>query len=393
MKASLLLAGVSLAAVTTLAAPLSGERFAVDLFSRWCAGGENVFFSPFSISSALAMTAAGARGETAGQIAAALDLSEGAGQLSDAFLSLDTQLAAARKDSPGLAFSVANALFPQQAFAVQPAFLETVRARFKGEAKPLDYQRDPEAARRTINTWVAEQTASRIQDLIAPGLLTPMTRMTLVNAIYFKGQWATPFDVKLTRPAPFAGTGDVTVQAPLMQRRGKMQYAEIGGIQAVDLPYAGNRFSMLVLLPAPGRPLADIAKQVKAGGLREWRAKLEETDVTLFLPRFTCTWEIECTRTLAAMGMTDLFDAGKVDLSGIAGKPGDLVVSAVVHKAFVDVAEEGTEAAAATGVVMKMTAFRPPERQVVFRADRPFAYFICEQATGCVLFAGVVVRP
>ena len=339
------------------------------------------------------MTAAGARGETAAQISTALDLSAQPEQLASVFTALNTQFDAARRGSPDLAFSVANALFPQQDFAVRPAFLETVRARFKGEAMPLDYRGNAEAARQTINAWVEAQTANRIRDLIVPGILTPMTRMTLVNAIYFKGVWAVPFDVKLTHPAPFTCPGNVTVQAPLMQRRGKMPYAELNGIQAVELPYAGNRFAMLVLLPAAGGSLADIADLLTAKGLHDWAEKAEKADVTLFLPRFTATWEQECTRTLTQLGIVDLFDEAKVDLSGMAGKRGDLVVSAVVHKAFIEVTEVGTEAAAASAVAVRTTSMPAEERRVIFRADRPFAYLIREQASGAILFAGVVVKP
>ena len=393
MKTHLIVAGILVAAGVPGAGAQTGERFAAALIGRWCGGTENVVFSPYSLSAALAMTAAGGRGATAEQVADALGLPRGPEALASAFGARDQALAEARGQSPGLALSVANALYPQRDYPVKPAFLELIRTRFKGEATPLDYAADPEAARVEINRWVETQTASRIQDLLAPGVLTRATRMTLVNAIYFKGRWATPFDVAQTQPAPFHVTGKAAVQAPLMQRRGPMRYAERNGLQAVELPYAGNQFAMLVLLPAPDQTAAGVAQSLAEKGLGAWEAALAETDVTLFLPRFTCTWSRECMQTLQALGMTALFDAAAADLSGIAGQPGELVVSAVVHKAFVEVAEEGTEAAAATAVAIKMTAFRPPERPVVFRADRPFVFLIRERASGCVLFAGVVNTP
>ena len=393
MKTQLIVAGILVAAGTLGAGAQTGERFATALIGRWCGGTENAVFSPYSLSAALAMTAAGSRGATAEQVADALGLPRGPEALAAAFGALDQALAEARGGSPGLALSMANALYPQRGYPVKPGFLELIRTRFRGAATPLDYAADSEAARLVINRWVEEQTASRIKDLLAPGVLTRATRMTLVNAVYFKGRWATPFDAAQTQPAPFHAPGNVTVQAPLMQRRGEMRYAELNGLQAVDLPYAGNRFAMLVLLPAPEQPVAGVVQSLAEKGPGAWEAALAERDVTLFLPRFTCTWSRECMPTLQALGMTALFDTAAADLSGIAGQPGELVVSAVGHKAFVEVAEEGTEAAAATGVAMKMTAFRPHEQPVVFRADRPFVYLIRERASGCVLFAGVVNKP
>lgn len=393
MKTGLLYAGVLLLPAISLFAAAPGGGFDAALFARWSGEGEhNVVFSPFSLASALAMTAAGARGETADEVAAALNVPTGAAGLPEAFRALGARLDQARGQSPGLAFASANALFPQQSFALRPEFLGTVRENYGGEATPLDYQGDAEGARQTINSWVEERTANRIRDLIAPGVLTPMTRLTLVNAIYFKGTWATTFDAKLTTPAPFH-TGEGVVQASLMQRRGRLRHAATNGLQAVEIPYAGGRFAMLVLLPDEGRGIPEVAAGLAAEGTRAWDTRLAETDVTLFLPRFTCTWQLECTKTLQALGIARLFDDARADLSGMAGRPGDLAVSAVVHKAFVEVAEEGTEAAAATAVAVRMTAIRPPERHVVFRADRPFAYLIRETGTGTVLFAGVVARP
>lgn len=393
MKKHLLVAGIVMAVGTQGVGAQTGGSFANALIGQWCGGTENVVFSPYSLSAALAMTAAGGRGATAVQVADALGLPHVPEVLAAAFGALDQSLAEARDKSPGLALSIANALYPQRGYAIRPGFLELIRNSFGGEAMPLDYAADPEAARCAINRWVEEQTAARIKDLFVPGVLTRATRMTLVNAIYFKGRWATPFDVAQTKPAPFHAAGSVKVEAPFMQRRGQMRYAELHGMQAVELPYAGHRFAMLVLLPAPEQTTADVTQSLAQKGVGEWNAALAERDVTLFLPRFTCTWSRECTKTLQTLGMTALFDAGAVDLSGIAGKPGELVVSAVVHKAFIEVAEEGTEAAAATGVAMKMTSFRPPEKPVVVRADRPFIYLIRERGSGCVLFAGVVNKP
>jgi serpin B len=367
-----------------------GEDFAAALFARWCDGTANVVFSPHSIFAALAMTAAGARGESAAQIARALRPDEPPEQLAGSFALLEERLAAARDASPGLTLAIANSLWPQRGFAIRPAFAELIRARFRGEVAPLDYAGQTEEARLAINRWVAQRTADRIQDLIPPGALDKDTRLALVNAVFFLGLWETPFDEALTTEAPFSGPDGVVAPAFFMQRKGEMRHAAGEGVQALELPYAGGRFAMVVLLPDKDRSLREAVVRRRDKGLATWDDNLRQRQVALFLPRFSCTWMSECRPALAAAGITDIFDPARADLSGIAGGPGDLFVSAVIHKAFVEVTEKGTEAAAATGVAMRLTAFDPP---VVFRADRPFAFLIRERRTGCVLFAGVVARP
>lgn len=388
-----LVGALMLGSFSTTHAVADGQRFAAELLAQWSEVDENVVFSPYSISAALAMTASGARGESAKQIVQVLLPGTTKDSIADHFAGVERRLESARADSEHLALAVANSIWPQDSFPLHPEFVDTIRNEFRGELTPVDYINATEAARVAINDWVAQRTHDRIEDLIAPGILSPATRLTLVNAVYFKGLWAEPFDPLRTVEAPFHQGPDQHPMAKFMRRQDKMRYAHVDGVEILELPYAGRRFSMLVLLPAPDMKPSELAEPWRSAGLDRWIASLEERDVDLWLPRFKCEWMTECTPTLQRMGIHNIFDAARVDLSGIAGRPGDLVVSAVVHKAFIEVVESGTEAAAATGVAMRLTAIVEPRPPVVFRVDRPFGFLIRENRFGTVLFAGMVVNP
>lgn len=375
----------------TVAGTARGEAFAVDLLERWCDDKANVVFSPYSLSVALGMVAAGSRGETARQIAASLRLGVPAAALSARFAELDAKFAATRQ-AGSVELAIANALWPQQDFTFSPTYLDLVRTQFRGEVRPVDYVARTEAARQTINQWVAERTAHRIKDLVAPGILSAATRMTLVNAVYFKGKWSQPFDSKRTAAAPFFAMNGRTAMTKLMTRRGTFRYAEVDGIQALEVPYNGDKLTMLVLLPVRGKGLKTVASAIKNNGILKWDDALATCEVDVFLPKFTFTFERSCVDVLRDMGISDAFDASRADLSGMAGQPGDLVVSAVLHKAFIEVSEEGTEAAAATAGVISITSV-PLEPPVLFRADHPFVFLIRERESGGILFMGAVAQP
>lgn len=369
-----------------------GDMFAVDLLSQWCDGTANVVYSPYSLSAALGMVAAGSRGETARQIAVGLKLGIPAGELPAHFAAMDSSLAAARK-AGSVELAIANSLWPQQNFMFNPAYLDVVRTQFRGEARAVDYVSATEAARQTINQWVAEHTSNRIKDIIAPGILGAATRMTLVNAVYFKGKWGRPFVPQRTTPAPFFAADGRAATVSLMSQSNRFRYSETDGIQELELPYAGDKLAMLVLLPDQKQGLRQVAEVLKKRGLSPWDNKLAMREVSVFLPKFTFTSERSCVDTMRALGIADPFDAARADLSGMAGKPGDLVVSALIHKAFIEVGEEGTEAAATSVGVIAMTSFMPQEPPVIFRADHPFVFLIRERQTGCILFMGAVARP
>ena len=251
----------------------------------------------------------------------------------------------------------------------------------------VDFENDTEKTRQTINTWVLKQTNHKIKDLIKPGVLTPLTRLVLTNAIYFYGTWEYKFNKQDTRTEPFAiGPGE-TVLVPMMSMKGNPRCWENGQLQVLELPYVGKYMSMIVLLPRNTTDFESFEDSLTIENLNNWLAGLHEKKIDIYLPKFEITSEFSLAGVLAAMGMTDAFMPYVADFSGMNGTK-DLSISAVVHKAFVAVDEEGTEAAAATGVVMTTTSVTPE-----FRADHPFVFLIRDNNSGNILFMGRVTNP
>jgi serpin B len=366
------------------------NRFALELYARLRGQEGNLFFSPYSLSTALAMTYAGARGRTAKQMTATLRFPFGQEELHPAFASLIQELQGGEPRAYQLA--VANALWGQQGHGFLAAFLELTQRCYGGGLRELDFVGATEAARIAINTWVERQTGDRIKDLLKPGILDSTTRLVLTNAIYFKGSWAAPFSETATREEPFFIADDRTATVPMMGRTGLMMYLQERHFQALELPYAGGDLSMIVLLPREADGLPAFEETLTVSNLTEWVSKLDAEEVAVHLPRFRVTEELFLKPVLSAMGMPLAFDAEHADFSGMDdGKGPGLYIAAVVHKAFVEVNEEGTEAAAATGVAMAGRArFRPPE---VFRADHPFVFLIRDTRSGSILFIGRVAEP
>ncbi len=360
-------------------------EFALKLYQKLRTEAGNLFFSPYSISTALAMTYAGARGKTEAQMAHALHLLLDQEALHPALAVLEAQLREVG-DKGHVQLKVANALWPDKRAGLLAEFLALARQYYGVLITSLDYG-DTEAARHTINAWVEEKTESRIKDLIPPGLLDPLTLLVLVNAIYFKGDWATQFESRLTRESPFWVTPQEQVQVMMMAQKHEYRYGVGNGLQIVELPYAGQDLSMLVLLPAERDGLAGLEEALTVENLARWTKNLTSTDVEVFVPRFEVTLPFRLDDTLKSMGMVDAFSAA-ADFAGMA--EGGVFIAAVLHKAFVKVNEEGTEAAAATAVIMARSAPRPA---VVFRADHPFVFLIRENRTGSILFLGRVVNP
>ena len=365
--------------------------FALDLYAQLKAKDGNLFFSPYSISSALAMTDAGARGETALQMEKVLRLGPGGGEAHAAFNAFRQRLDAVEAHGD-VQLAVANSLWPQKDYPFLPDYLELVKARYAAAIEPLDFAGNPEGARTTINRWVEEKTREKIRDLIAPGNLDPLTRLVLVNAIYFKGSWASRFDAARTAEADFQVAADSIAKVAMMEQAGKYPYGETDECQVLKLPYAGGDLSMVVVLPREKDGLAALESQLSPERLAEWTSPLAERNVRVLLPKFKMTWgAAELSGNLKALGMADAFDENRADFSGMDGRKGWLYIGLVLHKAFVEVNEEGTEAAAATAVAMKVKAMpRPP---VEFRADHPFLFWIQEEETGAILFLGRVADP
>jgi serpin B len=365
------------------------NQFAFDLYAHLLRQEGNLFLSPYSISTALAMTSAGARGETADQMAKVLCLPASGGTIHAAYAALQSDLnAAGAKGAFDLV--VANRLWGQKGYKFLPDFLRLLDTSYSAGLEPLDFAADTEGSRKTINAWVEKQTRDKIQELLKPRVLDAMTRLVLTNAIYFKGKWASEFDKKLTRDEDFFLTPEKKVTAPLMHRTAEFGYFDGGEMHALELPYQGDRLAMVILLPKSKDGIEGLEAALTPNMLEGTCAELRRREVRVALPRFKTTAEFSLKNPLVAMGMADAFDPAKANFSGMTGAK-DLFISAVVHKAFVDVNEEGTEAAAATGVVMGLTAM--PEPPPVFRADHPFLFLIRDTKTGAILFFGRILDP
>lgn len=368
--------------------------FAFDLYQALRQGTQgNLFYSPYSISLALAMTYAGARGETEQQMAAALHYTLPQARLHPAFNALDQALAkrgqgAQGKDGQGFRLHIVNAIWGQAGYQFLPAFLDTLAENYGAGLRLLDFVKASEQARVTINDWVSGQTEGRIKDLIPPGLINPLTRLVLTNAIYFNAAWAEPFEAELTEDGPFTLLDGGQVVLPMMHQTKSLGYAEGPGYRAVELPYDGRELSMVILLPEAGQFEA-FESTLKAGQVDTILKGLSYRPVALTMPKFEFESEFSLAQALAALGMPVAF-SGDADFSGMDGRR-DLFIREVVHKAFVSVDEAGTEAAAATAVVMAVTAAAEPPVEV--RVDHPFIFFIRDIESGAILFVGRVVNP
>ncbi|HEX4311014.1 MAG TPA: serpin family protein [Acidobacteriaceae bacterium] len=369
------------------------NAFAVDLYGRLREQKGNLFFSPASISSAFAMADAGARGQTAAEMARVFHYTLPQDRLHPAMGAL---LAGMNAEHAGYELRVADALWAQQDSQLLPDYVSLMQADYGAGLHRVNFRTGAEAARGTINQWVEKETNDRITKLIGPGVLTPDTRMVLTNAIYFKGTWRAAFEKgATTEDGDFHVTAAQTVQSPLMHRTGGYRYYDGGTFQELELPYQGDDLAMVVVLPKHIDGLDALEQKLTAAAAEEWVEKLEPAEkVILTLPRFTMTQQFELSGTLAAMGMPQAF-AASADFSGMTGKR-EFVIAAAIHKAFVDVNEQGTEAAAATATVMRSMAMRRPEPEpppVVFRADHPFLFMIRDGKTGGILFLGRVEDP
>jgi serpin B len=369
------------------------SAFAFTLYQALKGNEGNLFYSPYSISAALAMTYAGARGETAGQMAETLQFMLDQDRLHPAFNWLDAELAsrgegAQGKDGEGFRLSIANAIWGQKEYSFLPAFLDVLAENYGAGLRLLDFINEAEKSRVTINDWVSDQTEGRIKDLIPPGTIDALTRLVLTNAIYFNAAWKYPFEEKVTADGPFYSLDGGQVTVPMMRQTESFGYTSGGGYQAVELPYDGNELSMVILLPVSGNFEA-FEEGLQAEGVSDIISGLQPSEVALTMPRFQFDSEFSLKDTLTEMGMPIAF-CDAADFSGMTGAP-DLCIRDVIHKAFVSVDEAGTEAAAATAVVMKNTAM--PSQPVEVTVDRPFIFLIRDIETGTILFVGRVLDP
>ncbi len=378
------------------------NEFALALFARLRENQGNLFFSPYSISTALAMTYAGARGDTETQMAKVLHFPTLAGekvppepamqegQFHSAFGEVVKALNGRAKKG-GYELAVANALWGQKGYGLLDDFLKLIETEYGGRLTEVNFVTATESARQTINAWVEQKTKDKIKELIKPGVLDAMTRLVLTNAIYFKGNWQRQFQKDKTRDAPFALLSGEKVDAPMMNQTGEFGYMEAEDFQAIELPYVDNELSMVILLPRQTDGLPEFEKTLNLEDFSQWLDRLHRREVIVSVPKFKMTSQFSLASVLKSMGMTDAFSPEAADFSGITGGR-DLFISAVIHKAYVDVNEEGTEAAAATGVTMRLTSAGPSQTPI-FRADHPFLFLIRDNHSRSILFIGRVMNP
>jgi serpin B len=368
--------------------------FALSLYRRLAAVDGNLFFSPYSISSALAMTYGGARDQTQAQIQDALHFPFTPDQLNPAFnlltMNLD-KLTQNTQDSTKKDFelNIANAIWGQVDFKFLQTYLDMLAENYGAGMRLEDFAGNPEAARLEINDWVSQQTQDKIKNLIPVGVLDSLTRLVLTNAIYFKAAWMHPFDPKNTAPGDFYKPDGSKVSVPMMHYTENTGYLISNGAIVVELPYQGGNVSMLVLMPDPGS-LPGFEKSLSPDRLTALASKLPVQNVQLSFPKFKIEASISLAEAFKPMGMLDPFDPSAADFSGMDGAR-DLFIQAILHKAFVDVDEAGTEAAAATAVMVGATSMRAEPVSVTI--DHPFLFVLRDRTTGTILFMGRVVDP
>lgn len=374
----------------------SNTAFALELFrtlSQTNPAG-NIFVSPLSIGAALATVYEGAKGDTAAQITQALSFSSGEGVHAN-FQKLNAEI-----NSPSASYilKLANRLYGENIAHFLPDFIDVTHRNYLADPITVDFIGAPEACRAAINSWVEQQTENKIKDLLKPGTVNKDTRLALVNAVYFKGNWRNPFKEANTKEMPFEIRQNETVPVQMMYQRKKLPYNYIADhdLQILELPYVGEELSMFILLPKESSdgsgPLLKLEKELTQERLNEWtdRKNMEvHSEVLVHLPKFKLEEDYELNDPLAKLGMKNVFCAGRADLSGMNGEPG-LFLSTMAHKAFVEVNEEGTEATAATGAVIKLESFIPDTH---FTADHPFLFFIRYNETKSILFFGRFSSP
>ncbi len=366
--------------------------FTFDLYQQLLSGAAgNLFYSPYSISVALSMAQAGAKGETLSQMDQAMHYTLQGKALYQAFNAHQLALANEQKNQGNpsendFTLNVVNAAWGQNDYKFLQNYLDILAENYGAGMRLVDFQADPEKARQAINDWVAQQTAQKIKDLIPQGAITPLSRLVLTNAIYFNSPWLSPFNESATKDGSFTNLDGKQVTVPMMNTQHTFGYFQGSGYQAVELPYSGDKLSMLVLVPDSGQ-FAAVEKSLSPALLDTVRQGLQGSEVTLSMPKFKYESSTSLGDILKKMGMSDAFDPTKADLSGMDGTR-SLFISDVLHKAYVSVDEKGTEAAAATAVVVGTTAM--PTEVVTLKIDRPFIFLIQDVQSGSILFMGRV---
>jgi len=377
--------GAALCGQLAVAGVVEGNNeFAVKLYRELGATEGNLFFSPFSISSALGMTYAGARGETAKEMKMALCFPCGPQELGATFGKLQDGLDAIQKRGD-VSLSIANGIWAEQTYGFLPDFMKGVEADYKARIALADFVNNATVESQRINAWVEGKTNEKIKNLVPEGTLDARTRMVLVNAIYFKGDWASQFKEGATRERDFHGRAGKTVKVQMMQQSDDFRLAQDADTEALELPYKGNQLSMLVLLPKAKDGIAALEVSLSVAKLDTLIGRLRKTELDVAIPKFKLETRYDLVSPFQTLGMKTAF-SNSADFSGMDGSR-NLYISAILHKAFIDVDEKGTEAAAATAVVIRTKAVVLKQQ---FIADHPFIFLIRDNATGSILFMGRV---
>ncbi len=367
----------------------ANNQFAFEMYSELKDEEGNIFYSPLSLSSALAMVYEGAGGKTAKEIESVFHFSPNESERKSAFGALYNQI---NKENAQYQLSLANALWAQKDYPFLPTYLNNVEKYYIGKATNLDFVNSTEEARQTINRWVEDKTSQKIKDLFPKDSIDPVTKLVLTNAIYFKGIWAKQFDKKQTKEEEFRVNASTRVKVPMMRQTGEeanFNYGETEKLQILEMPYEGEDLSMLILLPK-GEDFSSLEKETSLENLTRWRKGLNKERVDVYLPKFKFDRKYTLNNSLIKMGMPTAF-SDRADLSKMDGTK-NLKIDKVFHQAFVEVNEEGTEAAAATGVVV-VPKVSIPSPVKTFRADHPFIFLILDKQNSNILFLGRVVNP
>ena len=366
----------------------ANNRFAINLYSQYKSEEGNIFFSPFSISTAMAMVYEGAEGKTAKEIKSVFGFPKYDNSRRNQYSNLLSEI---NKKDKEYALKTANALWAEQDFNFLDKYLTTVEKYYGGKTTNLDFKNEPDTSRLIINNWVEDKTNNKIKDLFPEGSIHPLTRLVLTNAIYFKAEWLKQFDADKTRDMNFRVNPDKSIKVPMMQRTDRksiFNYTQNEDLQILEMPYAGEDLSMLILLPLDD-DIEALENSFTIEKLTEWKKSLRKRRVNIYIPKFKFETKYFMSETLSNLGMPTAF-TNSADFSGMTGKK-DLKIDKVIHQAFIEVNEEGTEAAAATGISMMITSMPPPTP--IFKADHPFIFIIQQNETGNILFMGRVNNP
>lgn len=365
----------------------NNTEFAFDLYKKINENsqGNNVFFSPFSVSMALGMTYAGARGETERQMEKVMHFNLPQDDLHIAFSLLSERVNAS--EGKGYKLNIANALWGQKDYPFLNSFLDLANTHYGGGFNVVDFINNPEGSREVINRWVENKTNDKIKNLLQQRDITPLTRLVLTNAIYFKGDWAKKFNKDDTRAEDFYVNPDYAVSVSMMRQTGNFRYASVDGVQALEMPYIGKELSMVILLPQAGNE--KFSSLFTPDLLNNILNTMAEQQVTVSFPKFKFQTRYGLADMLSEMGMPDAFDLPPADFSGMTGRM-DLYITKVIHQAVIEVNEEGSEAAGATAVIM---GTKSSPKIFEFKANRPFIFLIRHNTSGSILFLGRLTNP